>query len=305
MPKAYSLSAKSYRVLKKSSSGGIFYLLSKYFIKNLDGIVYGATIEGSDVYHKRVDTLEQIRELQKSKYVKSDLKNVFQECKSDLKNGKYVLFVGLPCQVYSLCNFLELDKISQDRLFCIDLICHGAPSKKTFKEYLDKKFPNETIKKVDFRYKNPFWEGYSILIRTNKRKYVSYKFNDEYLVSFLKSYNLDSACYSCKFKSDNRKSAITIGDFWNVKTLYPKYYNNRGTSLIIVHNETKFNEVFKYLSSTAEIHEVNFEKAIEFNPSYFNTSKKPEGNIKIELKDRKKNFIARIKTLLRTIFKRM
>ena len=110
MPKAYSLSAKSYRVLKKSSSGGIFYLLSKYFIKNLDGIVYGATIEGSDVYHKRVDTLEQICELQKSKYVKRDLKNVFQECKSDLKNGKYVLFVGLPCQVYSLCNFLELDK---------------------------------------------------------------------------------------------------------------------------------------------------------------------------------------------------
>ncbi|MCQ2976968.1 MAG: Coenzyme F420 hydrogenase/dehydrogenase, beta subunit C-terminal domain [archaeon] len=305
MQMVYSLSAKSKRILKNSSSGGAFYLVAKYYIKILSGVVYGATCEGVDVYHKRIDSLRQIKELQKSKYVKSELRNVFFEVKSDLENDKYVLFVGLPCQVFSLSKYLEIQNISNEKLFCIDLICHGVPNKKTFNEYIEKKFPNEIIKKIDFRYKNPFWQEYSIYIKTNKRNYINYKFNDEYLASFLKGYNLDDVCYNCKFKGDNRKSTITIGDFWRVKSLYPKFYNNRGTSLIVVHDEEKFRKVLDYFCRHAEIHAVDFEKALKPNPSYFYANKKPTDNFDIVLKDRNTNFKQKIKSIIKFIFKRL
>lgn len=304
MKKAYCVSSKSRKVLKNSSSGGVFYSLAYYFIKDLNGIVYGATSKGANVYHTRITRIQDIEKLMKSKYVRGALKNTFEECKNDLISGKNVLFVGLPCQIFSLKTFLDIKQVNCTNLCAIDLICHGVPNQKTLINYLESRFPNEVIKSIDFRVKKPFWEGYFIKIETDQKIYSEYKFNNEYLSDFLNGANLDECCYSCKFKGENRKSSITIGDFWGVKTLYPKFYNNRGTSLLIVHDEVKFLPMLQILKKQMRIHEINFEDAIKFNESYYKPTKKPE---KITFNKQKKNINikAKIKSFFKLLFKRM
>ena len=59
-----------------------------------------------------------------SKYVKSDPAGIYQTVKNRLKIGKKVLFIGLPCQVSAMRNYVKDDK----NLYTVDLICHGSPS---------------------------------------------------------------------------------------------------------------------------------------------------------------------------------
>ena len=45
-----------------------------------------------------------------------------------------VCFIGTPCQVYGLKSYLRKE---YDNLVTVDLVCHGTPSPKLWKKYLD------------------------------------------------------------------------------------------------------------------------------------------------------------------------
>lgn len=68
-----------------------------------------------------------------SKYIQSKLGNTFKNVKADLDAGKYVMFSGTSCQVAGLRKFLGKE---YDNLLCIDIVCHGVPSKKVWDAYL-------------------------------------------------------------------------------------------------------------------------------------------------------------------------
>ena len=63
-----------------------------------------------------------------SKYVKVSTGVIFNKIKEKLINGDKVLFFGVPCQVAGLKLFLQNE---YDKLFTVDLICHGNQSEKT------------------------------------------------------------------------------------------------------------------------------------------------------------------------------
>ena len=48
--------------------------------------------------------------------------------------GGEVCFIGTPCQVYGLKSYLRKE---YDNLVTVDLVCHGTPSPKLWKKYLD------------------------------------------------------------------------------------------------------------------------------------------------------------------------
>ena len=52
---------------------------------------------------------------------------------------------------------------------------------------------------------------------------------------FIKNYYLRPSCFYCDFKGKNRRSDITIGDFWGVQEYYPHFSDKAGTSSIIAH----------------------------------------------------------------------
>lgn len=81
--------------LKKSASGGLFSAIAESFLKN-GGIVCGAQMTFSEgraqVKHVAIDNIRDLERLQGSKYVQSDIKELFESTLEQLKQGKKVLF---------------------------------------------------------------------------------------------------------------------------------------------------------------------------------------------------------------------
>lgn len=96
--------------------------------------------------------MNSLYKLQGSKYVQSDTSGIFSVVKKYLKGNNKVLFSGTPCQVAELKHYLE--NVDCSNLYCIDIICHGVPSAKMFREYLKQlkeKISNDII---DFKFRD-------------------------------------------------------------------------------------------------------------------------------------------------------
>ena len=130
-----------------SASGGIAAAMYKYVIEQLAGVVYG--VAWNSVLrpeYVRVDSLADLERLKGSKYVQAFVDNIYQDVKKDLQHGRWVLFVGTPCQVAGLQNYLGKNK-SNDRLLTCDLLCHGVPPYDYLKAELGT-IPSPVLKKV-------------------------------------------------------------------------------------------------------------------------------------------------------------
>ena len=95
-----------------------------------------------------------------SKYVSADINNSFEKVKKDVLQGKTVLFIGLPCVVADLLNYLN--DISISNLFTMDLVCLGTPSKLVYYDYLDN-VKSKTGKRINsflLRYKDTKYGGW-------------------------------------------------------------------------------------------------------------------------------------------------
>ena len=274
---AYLVSNRDHKVLKKSSSGGVFYTLASFYLVVLKGVVYGSTIDNQgNVFHKRVTEIGALASLMKSKYVVSELKNTFLECANDLNNGLSVLFVGTPCQIGALIHYLNIQNIDRTKLLTVDLFCHGTPKKEYWHAYL-KELLNDNINnlEVDFRHKRKSFNDYSLYIYLKSKglKYCKQFNKDPYMKAFLKNYTLMDSCYNCQYKGDNRVSDISIGDFWGCEWYYPELFNKRGTSLIVVNNNKT--NVLDILSSQCDIYKVDFGLAMRGNAAYYQSVRRP------------------------------
>ena len=88
----------------KASSGGIFELLSREVLSR-QGVVFGVKMDGLKAIHTYVETLEDLDRLLGSKYIQSDVGKSYQHVKEFLRQGRWVLFSGTPCQVDALLKF--------------------------------------------------------------------------------------------------------------------------------------------------------------------------------------------------------
>ena len=95
-------------ILKKSTSGGMFSLMSDYILKN-NGKVYGVKMDKDfNVYHTFARNNADLAGMRGSKYVQSSTGETYRMVKEDLKSGIMVLYTGTPCQVAGLLNYLSL-----------------------------------------------------------------------------------------------------------------------------------------------------------------------------------------------------
>lgn len=116
-------------VRKNSSSGGAFTAISDQILDK-GGVVYGCVMdENLSLKHSHATNKEKRDKMRGSKYIQSDIKEIFQQIKKDLVTGKCVLFTGTPCQNFSILTYLSASKICTDRLITMELICHGVGSK--------------------------------------------------------------------------------------------------------------------------------------------------------------------------------
>lgn len=221
--------------------------------------------------HIVIEKIEDLDKLKGSKYLQSDLDNIFTYIKSQI-NDRKILFVGTPCQVAGLHTYL---KKGYDNLIYIDLFCHGVPSPKLFNKYIKEleSSNNSKIVKYNFRDKKTGWDTYSNTASFENDKQISeLQSNNSYMRLFLSDIALRESCYNCNFKVGNKYSDITLGDFWGVQKYYPEMYNKNGVSAIIINTE-KGKQIFESVSNNLEYKECKLEEIEAGNPSLKSSGK--------------------------------
>ena len=204
----------------KSASGGIFAALAKKILQE-GGRVYGCafTYKNGVLYpeHVRVQSENDLVRLQGSKYVQSDINDTFLQVRTDLKNGRKVLFSGTPCQIAGLRLFLRKP---YDNLFTIDLVCHGVPSPFFFKKnltFLEKEYGDHV---VDFKFrakKKSGWRSYVKYVFNQRKPIWDFLGKNYYTHAFHLGYFNRASCYTCDFSRSERVGDITLSDFWGAE----------------------------------------------------------------------------------------
>ena len=266
-PRVFACYNKSKKIIKKSTSGGIFYVFAHSIINDFKGVVYGCVMQNGKAMHVRAVTIDGIALMLGSKYVKSNLNKTFLECKKDLENQKHVLFSGTPCQINSLLFFLEMCKTDRSKLLTIDLICHGTPMPKYWNKYIESNFGGEPFLDVNFRFKTK--DNSKQLIKINN--YISTYEENPFMSLFLENKIMMDSCYHCDYKGENRKADVTLGDFWEIEKVFSGFANKNGTSLVIVRNRIAIN----LLKKTCKMLEVPYISSLfDKNEAYYLSVKK-------------------------------
>lgn len=266
LPLAYAAINKNQEIRNESSSGGVFSTIAEYIINN-NGVVFGATFNKEFlVEHIKVEDIISLSKLRGSKYIQSEIKRAYKEVQKILNENRLVLFTGTPCQIEGLKSYLQKD---YDNLYTQDLICHGVPSKKVWKKYLEdiKKQEKCNFDSISFRNKaNKGWSNYQLLfVHDNIKKYIDHE-KDIFMNIFLSDIALRDSCYDCKFKKKHRYSDITLADFWGINNVIPEMNDEKGTSLVIV-NSKKGEYLLERIRDNMVLKQVDFEVSIENNRS--------------------------------------
>ena len=260
--KTYAAIYNNNEIRENSSSGGIFSALADKF-----DVVYGVAMT-DDCYGAEMIRVEgDISPLRGSKYFQAKVGDAFKQVKKDLEEGRKVLFSGTGCQINGLSMFLGKE---YPNLFLLDIICHGTPSPKLWREYAkyqEKK--HGKLESVNFRCKDDSWIDFGM---KENQLYIS-KNRDSFMRMFLRNYCLRPACYECHAKY-YKKSDMTIADFWGIENVAPEMNDGRGTSLVITRTENG-QELFESIKSELKWKEVSYEEGVKGNPSEYSSVARP------------------------------
>lgn len=249
--RAIAMISKDKDDLMTSASGGAASVLSRKVIER-GGIVYGCVANSyKDIAHRRITTLPELSEMKGSKYVQSDINDIYRQVRQDLHDGKSVLFTGTPCQNAGLKNFLRKD---YPNLSLVDLCCHGVPSQEMLRKDCEYLLQHAAFKRgenirVTFREKGPYAEdkdkpfsvaygtflindeGRRIKIRRKRDAFL----RDDYITAFMRGLIFRDSCYTCTYAGPRRCSDITIADFWGLDRCSVPQAN--GVSLLLINSE--------------------------------------------------------------------
>lgn len=269
---------------KKSSSGGAFSVLARSVL-SVNGVVFGAAMDSNlQVKHISVENVEDILELQGSKYVQSYLGDTYKRVRDFLKQGRVVLFTGTPCQVGGLLTFLRK---KYDNLITCDLVCHGVPSQKSFDLFCQRTHLRGTCQRVSFR----FTEGWGFQLArelvmhstqdgdSNSTYIVRKAVNPKkawYMRAFNNGLMFSEACYSCAYTTPKRVSDFTMADYWGLGVKAPfNYPTLKGVSMLLVNNQKAWDLIKDNPSLFYE--ERTLDEAVEGNHNLSHNSKRPIG----------------------------
>jgi len=225
-------------IRQHSTSGGAFTALAQVVLSR-GGIVYGAVYDDQlRVVHRAIERPEDLRLLQGSKYVQSDMQATFRAIKAHQQAGRLVLFSGTPCQIEGLRLYLWITK----SVFFIDLVCRAVPSPKVWSKYKKSNKFSKTEGTADVRFRDKRYYGYTYaqIVGEDAAGQATYHAgidSDPMLRAFFSNICDRPSCYQCAFKKRYRVSDLTLWDCFDVGLYDKTFDDNRGTTSILVHSE--------------------------------------------------------------------
>lgn len=273
---AYAAKNQDESVRLNSSSGGVFSALAEHVIAQ-GGVVFGARFDESwNVVHDYVETVEGLSAFRGAKYVQSRIGQSFLRAETFLKQGRMVLFSGLPCQITGLKKFLRKD---YDNLITVELFCHGVPSPMVWKRFLEEEvaIPHIRLKSISFRDKVSGWKNYSFFYSQEDANGVQLHrmpfAKNLFMRGFLADLYLRPSCYHCPAKQFKSGSDLTIGDYWGVKLAHPELDDDKGVSAVLVNTDrgVKILQTVQHISLYAS----TFENVVKCNPALMKSAQEP------------------------------
>lgn len=232
----------------RGTSGGVFEALGREIIRR-GGIVVGAYLHNNSCRHIVVEKAGDLHLLQGSKYIYSDLTDIYDKISIALKNSRTVLFSGLPCQVAGVRSYFKTNK-KKDLLYTVDLVCGGVPSEILKQSFLTL---HPCIEILSFRTKNKYE-----LKCIREGKTINMGKRNPMILGFLSGLTNRQSCYDCKFARAHRGSDITLGDYWQSNV-----DDGKGISLILAHS--KKGEDLLSASDVDKLH-TEWENFLPYNP---------------------------------------
>lgn len=295
---AYAAFCKDDDIRMGSTSGGVFTVLCQWVFEH-DGVVFGAAYANDfSVEHRCIRSIDELSALRTAKYSQSRISDSFQQVKQLLNDGQYVLFSGTPCQIGGLRTFLGKE---YDKLFLVDVICHGVPSPAVWTKYIDYRSRMDACGAapvaINLRSKKSGWPSYSVCFQYQSGiSYNAQNSIDPFLRAFVGDLCLRPSCYDCQFKGISRNSDFTLGDYWGVWSQEPDFNDNKGTSLVLIHTE-KANEIWNEITEKMCCKQVNPMIALGENPSATYSPIKPENRQKFMNNYTEQDFDGLVNTL--------
>lgn len=261
------------RIRFESTSGGAFSVIANVFCdKNY--VIFGATADGLNVYHTKVESVKSIKKIRKSKYSQSRIFDSYNEVKKYLSEGKKVLFSGTPCQIAALSNYLRGSNI--DNLLTVEVVCEGVPSPlyvEKYKSYLEKN-KKASLSEFDYRYKGKaiFGKGkwdfqiQRVILNTERGEKILKKdrwFNPFWSI-WLQHLMSRPSCYQCPFTNAKRVADISLGDLWGIHIFCPDLYGENGGTSLVIANSSKGKKYVKLAQKFMYGHCIRFEDAIKY-----------------------------------------
>ena len=259
--KSYAAKNKNIEIQKNSTSGGIFTALAEYILSK-KGSVYGAQREDGKTSHVRVTDKKDLSKLRGSKYSYSTLDNILDELLEDIKNKKYILFSGTPCQIGAI------KKLAKDykKIYYVSVICHGVINDDIVNDYCKK----EKLELISFKTKENGWSKSSIKYDKETNLFMK----DKLMALYTNNYLLRESCYKCNFTFGNNPADIILGDYWGIQNIDKEMFDDNGVSHIII-NSNNGKELFDKISNQIDFKKTNIDDTHIYNPRLFESPQKP------------------------------
>ena len=259
--KAYACYNNDEKIRLKSTSGGIFFLLSSYILEK-GGVIARAAFDNMyNVKHIIADNYEDLEQILGSKYPQSSMGDIYEKIARYLKNDQYVLYCGTPCQNAGLLSFLGHHP---EKLWLVDFVCHGVASPELWRDYLNYKFPNALPRYIRFKDKKFGWKNWHVHFRLDDIDLYEKGLDNIFMKSYLDRINIRPSCFECRFKGLMRNTDFTIADCWGIGEKNVKLNDDKGLSAVLIHSERGL-KVFNELSPKLIFQEYEPRELLEEN----------------------------------------
>ncbi len=237
------------KIVKKSASGGIFTALAELILEK-KGVVFGAIFDSKEknIKHIGIENKTDLDKLRKSKYVQSKWFLTIDDIDRLVKQDRYILFTGTPCQVSSIYNKYN----NYEKIICMDLFCHGVLENFVLKEYLN--VCCKDVTHIDFRAESDV-NNFALTL-VNKNEVVTEYCSDNLLYNlFINSAGIKRTCFTCEYADKVHLSDITVGDFDNKEYCEKNKINCKTPSIIVINSE-KGEKIFENIECKLTVKEI-------------------------------------------------
>lgn len=237
--KAYAAWSTDQEQHKQSASGGIASELYRWALERRMAFAGAYMAENQEVHFRLGMRAEDIAAFQNSKYTFSYLDSIYQEIDQQLKNGNDVLFIGLPCQVAAMKNYVAV-KHRTGTMYTADLVCHGTPAPEYLKQHvscIERKLGGSKSR-VTFRNPEYGTQNFAFTVDTEQTRYLrTTDDNDIYQIGYHKALIYRECCYRCSFARQERVGDLTLADYHGLGMESPYNHEKKEVSCVLVNTQ--------------------------------------------------------------------